>query len=75
MHDINLLAALTQTPPEIAADMWQTRFDIRVGMVSIVSREFTIELHRIADTEFLFILSNVTPQDKYAILDRVYGRS
>lgn len=72
---MDILAAMRQTPAEIGADMWQRRFDLKVGMVDMVMREFTVELHRLTETEFLFVFSNVPVKDKHAILDKIYGRA
>lgn len=73
--DIDILAAMSQGPVELAVKMWQERFNLPVGVVSMVKREFTIEVHHLSETEFLLVIEDVPLRDKLKILDVIHGRA
>lgn len=75
MRDLDIVSAMTLSATEIALDIWNNRFDLKVGMVSLTAREFTVEVHRLTETDFLLVLSDIPWKEKHAILDKIYGRA
>ena len=69
MMDIVEIFTLPKT--DIAVKMWRNRFDLEVGMVSSVMSDYRIELHRLSETEFIFMVSGLNNKEMSSVMEKI----
>lgn len=68
---MDIMQVFTSSKVQIALSMWKDRFALDVGMINMVMSDYRIELHRLSESEFVFVFSSLSNKEVSNIMDKI----
>lgn len=56
----NVHAVYSNSPSDVALNLWKSRLEIPVGDMIGVTFGYSIEVHRLSESEFILVVSNLS---------------
>lgn len=68
---MDIVEVFTSSKVDIALRMWRDRFELKVGMISMVMSDYRIEIHRLTETDFVFVFNEFSNKEITTITDKI----